>query len=258
MTNKEITTDNLSPEHSSECQPDSKNKPDVPSRRAFLKTGAVSILGVAAVAAQLNDAKLNAKGGETDRLITAYEKKEMVAKLDALYPVDTTVAVSRLSPEERLAKLQQEAEAGNATAQYLLGVAYATGQAFTLEMAELDRPLAQYAEKFGIPDKSSLGLAHSADPVDWYQKAAAQGHGDALFMLGMISANCDDVDRDITKSAEWFAKAASQGHCDAQFKLGAMYANGDGVPEDAAKAAEWWQKAAGQGHVSALAKLGNA
>jgi TPR repeat protein len=228
------------------------------SRRSFLKAGAVSLLGVAAVAVQLNDAKSNAKGGEIDRQITAQEKAEAIAKIDKLYPLDTEVANIRVSPEEKLAKLQKEAESGNATAQYMLGMAYTSGQVFTLEMTELDRPLAKNAEKFGIPDKASLGLADHASSIEWYQQAAVKGHGDALFVLSMVSANCSDVDRDAAKSATWFGKAAAQGHVDAQFKLGLMYANGDGVTENATKAVEWWQKAAAQGHVTAQAKLYNA
>lgn len=236
-------------------QVEPKTSPELASRRAFLKAGAVSLLGVAAVATQLNDARSNAKGGELDRLITAQEKAEAIAKIDKLYPLDTEVVKTGLSPEERLAKLHKEAESGNATAQYMLGMAYTSGQVFTLEMTELDRPLAQHAEKFGIPDKAALGLTNLASSLEWYQQAAVKGHGDALFVLSMVSANCNDVDRDATKSAEWFGKAAAQGHDDAQFKLGMMYANGDGVPENAVKATEWWQKAAAQGHVTAQAKL---
>jgi TPR repeat protein len=261
VTHNKIPADH-SPERPSKCQiqPEPKDTSVVTSRRSFLlKTGAASLLGVTALMTQSGYAKANIDWVEhfqrKYRLMTSQEKAEALARLEEHHSKNPAVTANELTSEEKLAQLLKEAESGNATAQYMLGMAYKTGQVFSLEMTELDQPLAQHAAKFGIPDKVSLGLVDSSKPLAWYQEAAAQGYGDALFMLGMISANCDDVPRDATKAVEWFRQAAEQGHSDAQFKLGAMYANGDGAPKDAAKAAEWWQEAAAQGHASAQAKL---
>lgn len=264
MTHNKILADH-SPERPSECQvqPEPKDTSEVTSRRNFLKTTSVaSLLGVTALMSQSDFAQASTDWVEhfqrKYRLMTSQEKAEALTRLDEYHSKTPAVTANELTAEEKLAQLLKEAESGNATAQYMLGMAYKTGQVFSLEMTEFDQPLAQYAAKFGIPGKESLGLVDSSKPFEWYQEAAAQGYGDALFMLGMISANCDDVPRDATKAVAWFRQAAEQGHSDAQFKLGAMYDSGDGAPKDAAKAAEWWQQAAAQGHASAQAKLGSA
>ena len=263
MTHNKIPTEH-STGRPSKCQvqPEPKDTSEVTSRRSFLRTGVASLLGVAALMTQSVYTQANIDWIEhfkkKFRLMTSQEQAEALARLEEHYSKKPVVTAKELTSEEKLAQLLQEAESGNAIAQYMLGMAYKTGQVFSLGMTEFDQPLAQYAAKFGIPDKNSLSLVDSSKSLEWYQEAAARGYGDALFMLGMISANCDDVPRDAAKAVEWFRQAAEQGHSDAQFKLGAMYASGDGAPKDAAKAEEWWQKAAAQGHASAQAKLGNA
>ena len=44
------------------------------------------------------------------------------------------------------------------------------------------------------------------------------------------------IPQDYGKAVQWYQKAAEQGHPLAQFGLGAMYAGGQGVPKDRAKA----------------------
>ena len=54
---------------------------------------------------------------------------------------------------------------------------------------------------------------------------------------------------------EWYRKAAEQGHAGAQNNLGVMYNNGQGVQQDYESAAYWWGKAAKQGNVKAQKEL---
>lgn len=263
MTHNKIPTDHSTEQPSKyQVQHEPKDTSEVTSRRGFLRTSVASLLGVTALMTQSVYAQANIDWIEhfkkKYRLMTSQEQAEALARLEEHYSKKPVVTAKELTSEEKLAQLLKEAESGNAIAQYMLGMAYKTGQVFSLGMTEFDQPLAQYAAKFGIPDKNSLSLVDSSKSLVWYQEAAAQGYGDALFMLGMISANCDDVPRDAAKAVEWFRQAAKQDHSDAQFKLGVMYASGDGAPKDVAKAVEWWQKAAAQGHTSAQAKLGNA
>ena len=97
--------------------------------------------------------------------------------------------------------------------------------------------------------------------IEWYQKAAEQGHEEALeclqsvtdranandqYNLGMMFYNGEGAPQDYKKAAEWFQKSAEQGYADAQCDLGWMYYNGEGVARDYKKAAEWYQKAADQ------------
>jgi hypothetical protein len=68
-------------------------------------------------------------------------------------------------------------------------------------------------------------------------------------------ANGEGVAQDNAKAVEWYQKAADQGHARAQFNLGVKYANGEGVTQDNTKAVKWYQKAAAQGDENAKKRL---
>lgn len=55
------------------------------------------------------------------------------------------------------------------------------------------------------------------------------------------------VERDYEKSLEWFTKAAEQGHVHAQTELGSKYKSGEGVERDVEKSVYWYIKAGEQG-----------
>jgi TPR repeat protein len=50
---------------------------------------------------------------------------------------------------------------------------------------------------------------------------------------------------------DWFRKAAEQGHAGAQDNLGLRYEHGQGVEQDHGIAAHWYRKAAEQGFAGA-------
>jgi len=86
---------------------------------------------------------------------------------------------------------------------------------------------------------------NSSTAVEWYRKAAEQGHADAQFYLGlMYRYGFDGVDENEAIAAEWYRKAAEQGHANAQYNLGFMYRYGRGVHKSESTAAEWYRKAA--------------
>lgn len=111
-----------------------------------------------------------------------------------------------------------------------------------------------YAEKQG----------NAKAAVDWYRKAAVQGHAEAHYKLGAIYENgADGVKSNAQESARLYRIAASemdifaqQGSADAQHVLAGMYQQGQGVKKDLAMALRWWEKAALQGHVLAQLSLG--
>lgn len=72
---------------------------------------------------------------------------------------------------------------------------------------------------------------------------------DELFELGMC------IEDDDTKAAECLTKAAALGHADAMFNLGLIYNMGRGVPQDYNKSFEWLQKAADLGNPGAIGGL---
>ena len=86
--------------------------------------------------------------------------------------------------------------------------------------------------------------------------AAAQGHANAQYNLGVMYWHGNGIAKDLTKAAEWMLKAAAQGKMDAQFNLGVMYEYGEGVVQDSSKAAEWYLKAAIKEHSLAQYRIG--
>jgi hypothetical protein len=108
-----------------------------------------------------------------------------------------------------LKKWRLLAEAGDATAQYNLGVMYAEGQ--------------------GVPQDDE-------EAAKWFRLAAEQGHADAQRNLGVMYILGQGVPQDFQEAAKWYRKAAEQGDADAQCTLGEMYEAGQGVPQNRAVA----------------------
>ncbi len=92
--------------------------------------------------------------------------------------------------------------------------------------------------------------------VEWYRKAAEQGNAGGQSGLGRCCLNGRGVTEDKSKAVEWFRKAASQGNADAQNCLGDCYYFGYGVKKNYAQAVQWFRKAANQGNADAQYSLG--
>ncbi|KAG0061152.1 hypothetical protein BGZ90_003700 [Linnemannia elongata] len=91
--------------------------------------------------------------------------------------------------------------------------------------------------------------------MEWYLKAAHQGHAQSQHNIGALYCHGQGVPQDDSQATEWFLRAAKQGLVISQATIGYCYSNDLGVPQDYAKAAEWYQKAADQGHIEAKTAL---
>ena len=112
------------------------------------------------------------------------------------------------------------AEQGHASAQYNLGVMYATGE--------------------GVPEDD-------AEAVRWYRMAAEQSNASAQYNLGVMYYTGEGVPGDDAEAARWYRMAAEQGYASAQYNLGLMYAIGTGVLKDATLAHMWLNIAGANG-----------
>ena len=112
------------------------------------------------------------------------------------------------------------AEAGDAKAQFNLGVMYDEGK--------------------GIPQDD-------AEAVKWYRLAAEAGIAGAQCRLGRMYDFGKGVPQNYTEAMKWYRLAAEAGMENAQINLGEMYANGDGVPHDNHLAYMWFTLATTQG-----------
>ena len=85
---------------------------------------------------------------------------------------------------------------------------------------------------------------------------SAEMSAEELLSTGMSYYEGNGVEQNDAKAVEYFRKAADQGHAEAQFRLGNCYANGTGVEKNEKTAAEYYRLAADQGNTQALYALG--
>jgi TPR repeat protein len=89
-----------------------------------------------------------------------------------------------------------------------------------------------------------------------FQKAADQGHAEALFILGQIYHFGQGVAQDASMAVTWYEKAANQGNLKACFNVGFAFHKGQGVPQNYSTAMQYWKKAANLGHKMAHVNIG--
>lgn len=134
-------------------------------------------------------------------------------------------AVSRGDFATALAQWQPLAEAGNAAAQYNLGMLHARGE--------------------GVPQDYEIA-------AKWFKQAAEQGQRDAQATIGGMYARGLGVEQDYEQAAEWLLLAATQHHAPSQFEMGILHAKGQGVLRDDSAAYFWIELAARQNYQPAI------
>lgn len=77
----------------------------------------------------------------------------------------------------------------------------------------------------------------------------------AQYYLGIMYANGQGVEKDLSAAGRWFKSAAEQGLPQAQFRLGDIYAQGQGVTRNLGSAYAWFSVASQAGHSQAAAAL---
>ncbi|MBK8189398.1 MAG: SEL1-like repeat protein [Vampirovibrionales bacterium] len=112
--------------------------------------------------------------------------------------------------------LLPRATRGDPEIQYLLGVAYEKGKRYE-------------------------------EAMRWFQRAADQGHQDALFSVAYLVEKGLGVTRDPAQAFRRYLRAAETGMPEAQLKVGMLYEAGQGVEKNPQQAAQWYRKAADQG-----------
>jgi len=98
---------------------------------------------------------------------------------------------------------------------------------------------------------------HYEKAIEWWQKAAREGSGNAAYRLGAIYADGVVVAQDFSLAARWYTVAAERGDSRAQFDLGTLYDNGFGVEKSLEKAVHWYRKAAERGEAAGQYNLGS-
>jgi TPR repeat protein len=92
--------------------------------------------------------------------------------------------------------------------------------------------------------------------VNWFKRAAIQGHLESLFQLGMICWEGEEVARSPSQAALYWKEAGRKGHIKAQYCLAKLHENGArGVEKNIHQAVYWLQLAAKGGHKEARCSL---
>ena len=124
------------------------------------------------------------------------------------------------------------------------------------------------AANLNDPDaQNELGLAHAygqlgfnKDPkqaVEWFQKAADQGHMEAQHNLAGFYKEGLGTAVNKAKAVELLQKSARQGSPLAKYELGMCYRWGEGISEDKEKALDLFYQAAEAGSARAELQIGN-
>ena len=170
--------------------------------------------------------------------------KPLVATVAVLVALATGAPVQAQTPE--LDALRALAEQGDASAQFNLGVRYATGEGVPQDNTEAVRWYRLAADQGHARAQVYLGFMYATgegvpqdntEAIRWYRLAADQGHGFALYRLDVMGV---PVVEDDTEAFRRYRVAANQGLAAAQFNLGLMYTNGEGVPQDNTEAVRWY------------------
>ncbi len=94
-----------------------------------------------------------------------------------------------------------------------------------------------------------------AEAVQWYQKAAQQGHADAQFHLACLYRHGVGGLGDFTQAQSLFESAARAGHRAATYELAVMLDEGFAGAARPQEAMDWFKKAAAVGHEGARLAL---
>jgi uncharacterized protein len=131
--------------------------------------------------------------------------------------------------------LKRSAALGFAPAQFMLGT-----------VLESDRLSSKKK-----PNNKSSALKES---VQWFEKAALQGHPDASLALGTAYFLGRGTNLDYAKALRWYTQAAEFGDVAAQYLVASMYESATGTAKNLDTALMWYIAAARQGDVAAREK----
>jgi localization factor PodJL len=159
--------------------------------------------------------------------------------------------------------LREAATAGDAAAEYEVGLRYAEGRGVAPNPAEAARWLELAASQglamaqmrlAGLYEKG-IGVKKDTETARRLYKAAAeQGNAKAMHNLAVLYAEGAAVKPDYRTAAQWFRLAADHGVADSQYNLGILYTRGIGVDRNLIESYKWFALAADQGDQEAEKK----
>jgi TPR repeat protein len=174
-----------------------------------------------------------------------------------------TLLLQTAVPSE-VAQLTRRAKAGDAKAEYALGLDYARGRGVPADDAQALKWFLKAAQQHNPEGEYALSELYltgrgvpqdDAKATEWLKRAAQHGEPRAQYNLATFYLTGRGVAKDDALAFSWMQKAAQQRFDDGEFGLGSMYQHGTGVQRDDVKAAHWYRSAALQGSDDATTNL---
>ena len=162
--------------------------------------------------------------------------------------------------DEAAEQLEQLADAGDAHAQYIIGMAYRDGGLLIPDTAKAQKFLECAAKQEIDAAQYALGKLYLSDDADvhnpakgiyWLKRSADNGNDYAAYRLGKEYLSGKNVPKDASTAAEYLRQAANDGNAYAQYLLGKLTLMGEGVPKDMDTAQYWFSVAEQNGHTYA-------
>ena len=101
-----------------------------------------------------------------------------------------------------------------------------------------------------------LGQPDFAEARGWFERAAAENYGEAMYQLGLMDQDGDGIPApDEAAARAWFTRAVGQNVAPAFFSLGELVEEGRGGLMDVAEAIALYRKGAALGDEDAEAAL---
>ncbi len=94
-----------------------------------------------------------------------------------------------------------------------------------------------------------------AQALQWFEKSAKNGNGDACFYMGVFYSEGYGVSVNKAQALNWYLKAEKYGNTDCLYNIGQIYIKGYGVEQNYKKAFEYYKKAAKHGVEAAIYNL---
>lgn len=154
------------------------------------------------------------------------------------------------------------AQAGQADAQYALGLRYFNGDEVAENYAEsaawferaADQGHAQAQNHLGRYYHAGLGVEQDREQaLHWLEAATQSGAPSHLHDLAKV---LESEEATQSRAAELYARAADVGHVESAVSLGVLYQNGHGVEQDYGRAISLYLEPAQAGHPRAMNNLG--
>ena len=157
------------------------------------------------------------------RLMSRPEEKPHEVKNDASVEAPKLPSASASTPSVEIQQLQRQADNGDVSAQYQLGIKYRDGAGVEKDQTQALQYLQKSAEAGNVWGQVALAgmyaqgaLRDATKHCYWIEKAAANGHQLAMFVAALCHADGIGTPKNMEQAARWSTEASNNNPAKAQ------------------------------------------